>query len=74
MRMRINEGMHSKFTKFKKVCDTVLEMATQNVAPPAHSGSRKGKDASQSGLKDGQSVTKRLQQDLMTLMVSGASK
>ena len=46
-----------------------VEMATQNVAPAVHSGSRKGRDASQSSLKDGQSVSKRLQQDLMTLMV-----
>ena len=45
-------------------------MATQNFASAVHSGSRKGRDASQSNLKDGQSVTKRLQQDLMTLMVS----
>ena len=45
-------------------------MATQNFAPAVHSGSRKGRDASQTNLKDGQSITKRLQQDLMTLMVS----
>ena len=44
-------------------------MASQNVAPSAHPSSHKGVDSSQVGLKDGHSVTKRLQQDLMTLMV-----
>ena len=46
-------------------------MATQNIAPPV--SSHKGVDASHTGPKDGHSVTKRLQQDLMTLMMSGDS-
>lgn len=44
-------------------------MATQNIAPSV--SSHKGVDASHTGPKDGHSVTKRLQQDLMTLMMSG---
>lgn len=44
-------------------------MATQNIAPSAHSSSHKGVDSSLMNQKDGHSVTKRLQQDLMTLMV-----
>ena len=43
-------------------------MATQNIAPSV--SSHKGVDASHTGPKDGHSVSKRLQQDLMTLMVS----
>ncbi|KAL5467586.1 hypothetical protein EMCRGX_G031841 [Ephydatia muelleri] len=46
-------------------------MATQNIAPPV--SSHKGVDASHTGPKDGHSVSKRLQQDLMTLMMSGDS-
>ena len=49
--------------------NVLKRMATQNVVPSVHSGSRKGGDALQSCLKEGQSVSKRLQQDLMTLMV-----
>lgn len=44
-------------------------MATQNIAPPDHRNSQKGAECS----GDGQSVSKRLQQDLMTLMVGMGS-
>ena len=47
-------------------------MATQNVAPSTHTMS-KGSSASQTAPKDGHSVAKRLNQDLMKLMVSLAS-
>ena len=43
-------------------------MTTQNVAPTAVPP-QKSMDSSQTGPKDGHSVTKRLQQDLMTLVV-----
>ena len=43
-------------------------MASQNVAP--QSTSQKNMSSSQVGSKDGYSVTKRLQKDLATLMVS----
>ena len=43
-------------------------MTTQNVAPTAFPP-QKSMDLSQAGPKDGHSVTKRLQQDLMTLVV-----
>lgn len=46
-------------------------MATQNIAPSSRrTSSRKGKECPSTGPVDGQSVSKRLQQDLMTLMVS----
>ena len=43
-------------------------MASQNVAPS--SSSQKSMSSTKSGSKDGYSVTKRLRQDLTTLMVS----
>ena len=43
-------------------------MATQNIAPPDRRG--KGTECASTGPVDGQSVSKRLQQDLMTLMVN----
>lgn len=46
-------------------------MASQNVAP--QSTSQKNMSSSQVGSKDGYSVTKRLQKDLATLMMSGDS-
>ena len=60
-----------QISKFKLSCVAVClgEMATQNIAPSTHSSSQKGVDSTMSNQKDGHSVTKRLQQDLMTLMV-----
>lgn len=48
-------------------------MATQNIAPPDHRNSQKGAECPNAGSGDGQSVSKRLQQDLMTLMVGMGS-
>jgi len=45
-------------------------MATQNIIPSSGVSSRKGGACANTGQGDGQSVSKRLQQDLMTLMVS----
>ena len=45
-------------------------MASQNIAPSSHHISQKGAECPSAGAVDGQSVSKRLQQDLMTLMVN----
>ena len=50
-------------------CYIVFVMATQNIAPSSRSSSQKGGGCPRTGQGDGQSVSKRLQQDLMTLMV-----
>lgn len=55
--------------KKNKLLLALLIMATQNIAPPDHHSSQKGTECSSTGPVDGQSVSKRLQQDLMTLMV-----
>ena len=45
-------------------------MASQNVAPSSITSSLKSSGSSLAAPKDGHSVTKRLQQDLMKLMVT----
>ncbi len=45
-------------------------MATQNIAPTTGQISSKAAKCPTAGPVDGQSVSKRLQQDLMTLMVN----
>jgi ubiquitin-conjugating enzyme E2 C len=46
-------------------------MATQNMAHSGQSSSQKGAEGTDSGSKDTHSVSKRLQKELMTLMMSG---
>lgn len=48
-------------------------MATQNIAPSSRPSSQKGGPTSTTGQGDVHSVSKRLQQDLMTLVMSGDS-
>ncbi|EDV25464.1 Ubiquitin-conjugating enzyme E2 C [Trichoplax sp. H2] len=46
-------------------------MSTQNRNPSHNSDAKKTGEATKTSLKDGSSVTKRLQRELMTLMMSG---
>ncbi len=78
MRTEMHMGVHHskiknfrkliKFEQAKRSSSSTVTMATQNIAPPAQTQS-KGSSASQMAPKDGHSVAKRLNQDLMKLMV-----
>ena len=60
--------LHLFTFEFLSAVPRAERMATQNVVSSGRPA-RKRQETCQTGPKDGHSVTKRLQQDLMTLMV-----